>query len=103
MSDIWKCVRGLEGQTLHTLHQRHAFTIVDVRAQDLDVVPEEGKKVKRTMIRERIEQVALSDEPRERLVQLARHKYPESRNTSYLAAIAHAAREAMAAQLGRVL
>lgn len=87
MSDVWARVRRLEGETLSTLHQNKPFTVVEVRDDCVLVRPEDGNGAVRLVRRDRIEHIAGLGLTGDELVQRVRQEYPDSRNTSYIAAL----------------
>jgi hypothetical protein len=89
MTAIWEKVHQLEGRTLLTLYHRKPFEILKVTEKVVQLMPLEGKRLRRSILRNRIEHLAglrfHRDELRKRVLQ----EYPTSRNTSYYAAIVH--------------
>ncbi|HQV70001.1 MAG TPA: hypothetical protein PLJ62_05570 [Thermoflexales bacterium] len=84
----------LTGRKLETLKQKKVFTILDVSNRVIIFRPESGKQIER---QEPIERIDFLIAKKKRLGHLdvsdVRDAYPESRNTSYLAAIVHALTE----------
>jgi hypothetical protein len=89
MSQFANCVRALIGEPLRTLTYDRPFAIVSVEG---DVVRIKNSKNKgRAISLSRIEEVAGLGLQRDEYRQRTHRLFPESRNTSYIAAIAHAA------------
>lgn len=80
-------VEQLEGRTLRTLTQTQPFDVVSVTADRVFMRPHRGKGTERSVLRERIESVAQLRLGRERLRQQVQEEYPDTRNSSYIAAI----------------
>lgn len=89
-SESWQRIRQLEGETLETLAQCKRFRIVSVHDDSVRVCPEDGAGVERTVLRERIEYIASLGLAREELRERTGQEYPDSQNTSYIAALAFA-------------
>jgi hypothetical protein len=83
------CVRALEGKSLHTLARKSPFKIVAVTEDLVEVRVSTGKNrlIRLDRIVELTEMGLQPDELRQR----AQQEWEDSWNTSYLAAIAHAA------------
>lgn len=88
MSTVWNSVHLLKGATLTTLHRRKQFTVLAVDDEYVRVVPQDGVGKPRSVRRDRIEHIAHLGLERDRLVERTRQELLESRNTSYIAAIA---------------
>lgn len=97
MSAVWERVRRLEGETLATLQQGKPFTVVEVRDDCVLVRPEDGGGAVRSVRRDRVEHVAGLGLAADELAHRVRQEYPDSRNTSYIAAIVSATTPADAA------
>jgi hypothetical protein len=89
MAAIWEKVQRLEGATLHTLAQGRPFKIVEVTTDVVRLVPEEGKRKRREVRRDRIEYIAGLGVDRDKLRKRVLEEYPTSQNTSYYAAIVY--------------
>jgi hypothetical protein len=90
MSAIWSRAYHLKGQTLHTLARQKPFEIVDVLADRIVFVPQQGKGTERWASREQIERIdALMRLGKELTQELVRLEYPNDYNTSYITAIVH--------------
>jgi hypothetical protein len=91
MSEFWGRVEQLEGQRLETAQQRKPFLVARVGREQVQILPESGKRVLRSIRRDPIEQIARLQLPAEELRRRAAEEFPSSRVTSYLAAIVLAA------------
>jgi hypothetical protein len=80
-------IEALTGSTLQTLTLKRHFDIVDVTRNVVMVKPRSGSGQLRRVDRERIERMASLSIPEERLRQAIVEHYPETRNSSYMAAI----------------
>lgn len=80
-------VETLEGRTLRTLIQNQPFDVVSVTSDRVFVRPHRGSGAERPILRERIEAIAGLRLSRERLRQRIQEEYPDTRNSSYMAAI----------------
>ncbi len=89
MATVWDRVRQLKGKTLRTLHRKKPFTVIDVGEHRVEVSPEDGNQTVRPLRQEVIEQFADRGIPREELRRRISDAHPDSRNTSYYAAIAY--------------
>ena len=87
---IWDRIHRLEGQTLTTLHQDKPFTVVAVLNDCVKVLPQDGGGAERTVRRDRIEHIAGLGLARDELRKRVADEYPDSQNTSYIAALANA-------------
>lgn len=90
MDVIWDRVRALEGATLTTLHRSKPFRVVAVEEDRVRVVPVDGNGTERAVRRERVEHMAGLRFSRDEMVRRTAQEFPDSRNTSYMAAIAFA-------------
>lgn len=91
MDDVWDRIRALEGTTLPTLHRARLFRVEAVEDDRVRVVPTAGNRTERTILRERIEHMASLGVSREEMRRRAASEFPDSQNTSYMAALAFAA------------
>jgi hypothetical protein len=91
MPSAWDRVRQFEGCTLATLHRAKPFTIVAVEDDCVRVMPRDGKGAERSVRRDRIKHVAGMGLPREEVRRRVAQEYPDSQNTSYIAALAYEA------------
>ena len=89
MADIWEKVQRLEGRTLHTLYQQKPFEIIKVTDKMVRLMPCEGKRRRRSILRNRIEHLAALGLHKDELRKRVQEEYPTSQNTSYYAAIVH--------------
>jgi hypothetical protein len=89
MVTVWDRVRQLKGQTLMTLYQNKPFTVVAVLKDRVKVRPEEGNGTERPLRGKVIEDFIDLGISREELRRRISDAYPDSRNTSYYAAIAY--------------
>lgn len=91
MTNLWDRARQLKGETLHTMSYSKAFDISDVRSDRIIFVPHDGNGTERWASREQIEYIAtIGQAGKEITPGLVQAKYPNDRNTSYIAAIAQA-------------
>ncbi len=91
MLAVWDRVRQLQGATLATLHRARPFTVVAVEDDCVRVLPQDGKGTERSVRRDRVEHVAGLGLPRDELRRRVAQEYPDSQNTSYIAALAYEA------------
>jgi hypothetical protein len=82
-------LRRLEGKTFYTLIRHKPFDVVDVLQKHVRIMPREGKRKLRSILLERIATVANMRLSRDELLQQTKHAFPDSRNTSYIAALVH--------------
>ena len=78
---------ALVGSTLKTLRQGKPFDVVDVSHDWIVVRPRAGSGSLRRMKRERVEHIATLTISPDRLRQAIAEHYPDTRNSSYMAAI----------------
>ena len=88
---IQRSSESLQRQTLYTIKQHKAFTIVDVSNDRISFVPKAGKGTVRWEYRSGIDQlVNLKSRLGKLDVTDVRGEFPDSRITSYMAAIVDA-------------
>lgn len=92
MESIWAGVRKLEGTTLATLRRSKPFVVLAVEDDRVRILPRGGKGGERSVPRAHIERIAAMGLSREEARQRTAEEFPNSQNTSYIAAIAFEAR-----------
>src|SRR5262245_11426816 len=90
MANVRNMITQLQGKTLQTLYRPKPFRVVSVQTDSVRVIPEEGKGKIRPIRLDRIEELFRQRLGKDELRRQALRLYPESRNTSYMAAIVHA-------------
>lgn len=85
-ADVRDRLEALVGKTLVTLKQRKLFDVIDVSRQWVIVCPRAGNG-NRKITRERIGHIAMLNVNVDRLRQKIVEQYPDTRNSSYMAAI----------------
>jgi hypothetical protein len=97
MATVWDRVRQLKGKTLKTLHRKKPFTVIDVLKDRVKVRPEGGNGTVRPLRGKVIEDFIDLGISREELRRRISDAHPDSRNTSYYAAIAYEVSRLLAA------
>ena len=87
MREIWDQVRDLEGSTLFTLHRNKPFDVDEVRDDEILVIPHDGKRKRRKILRRNIEIAVGLNIPKENLRKRVQQEFPDNQNSSYIAAI----------------
>ena len=91
---VWERVQQLDGKTLCTLKQKKNFQVIGVQSHWIIFIPDNGKKMPRSIGREVIEAVAEMDLGKDELIPSRLSKeFPGNQNLSYVAAIVHAVTE----------
>lgn len=88
MPDTWQRVRRLKGATLATLHHAKPFVVLAVDDDRVRIMTRDGKGGERSVPRDQIERIAALRLRREEFRQRTAEEFPNSQNTSYIAAIA---------------
>ena len=89
MASVWTKVQGLAGETLNTLVRGNPFTVIEVLDDHLVVVPLQGKQAPRRILRDRVEHMASLGYQKEELRSRVQAEFPDSQNTSYIAAVVY--------------
>ena len=93
---VTDAIRQLEGKTLYTLFRPSPFDVVDVG--DKTVRIQTGKRKLRSILINRIAKIAGLPTSRDELRRVTLQEFPDSRNTSYIAAIVDAINKPVAAR-----